>query len=382
MAIDLAKASVHHLLDTGELGGGNLVALMAAKLLMPAMGSNHLWLDPGPAEQLGRDYGLTLHPLKQAALRSAGRLKGRFLEWQLGGRLAKFRPGIVHVSSAFLYGLTSRAVKRSGLKRIVHVQIEDTLPNWQWAFREPPDAIVTCAKFLAIGVKAALPEHVRDRIPIIPVCNGVAMDRFTPGVGKGSKQAVNAPTDRPLLLMLANLAPHKGQRTAIECVLLLKQQGIDVECWLAGTERGGQTEYTKLLTQMIAKYELTDRVKLLGHRTDAPELLRAADVFLLPSTNEGLPLSILEAQAANVPVLAAPTAGVPETITHGSTGYLIAADDAVGYAEHVALLLRDSAIRERITHTAAEQVKRESTWETFAKRLLTVYHDLAKTMAS
>ena len=59
---------------------------------------------------------------------------------------------------------------------------------------------------------------------------------------------------------------------------------------------------------------------------------------------EGLPLSVLEVQATKVPVLAAPTAGIPEVITDGETGFLISADDAIGYANGIEKLLNHSEI--------------------------------------
>ena len=378
MPRSLSQCSVHHLLDTGELGGGNVVALTTARLLKPHFSESHLWTDPGPAEAVATADGLTLHHLGQTTLRAAGRLGGRVLEWRLGRRLRKFQPGIAHVSSAFLYGLTSRAAKGSGLRRIVHVQIEDTAPNWQWAFREPPDMIVTCAHFLVAGVRDA----VRNRTPVICIPNAVDVDRYSPGDKQEAKRTVNAPVDRPLLLMLANLAPHKGQLTAIDALARVRQRGINAECWLAGTERGGGTTFTEELKARIVTLGLGESVKLLGHRADAPDLLRAADVFLLPSTNEGLPLAILEAQAAGVPVLAAPTAGVPETISDGETGFLIAADDAAGYADTIALLLGESAARERITAAALAQVRRESTWAAYGRRMREVYEELATAIPS
>jgi len=64
------------------------------------------------------------------------------------------------------------------------------------------------------------------------------------------------------------------------------------------------------LQALCSELGVADQIRFLGHREDIPDLLRAADILLLPSTNEGLPLSVLEAQATKVPVLAAPTAGI------------------------------------------------------------------------
>src|SRR5262249_48318367 len=152
------------------------------------------------------------------------------------------------------------------------------------------------------------------------VPNTVDTARFFPGDRQEAKAKVGAPP-LPLVLMLANLAPHKGQETAVRAVAELKRRGIDVACWLAGEERGGGDAFTVRLRGLIAELGLADRVRLLGFRGDAPELLRAADFFLLPSTHEGLPLTVLEAQASKVPVLASATAGIPEAVQDGETGF-------------------------------------------------------------
>src|SRR5262249_39146420 len=84
-------------------------------------------------------------------------------------------------------------------------------------------------------------------------------------------------------------------------------------------------DYTTRLQDLCNELGVADRIRFLGHREDVPDLLRAADIFFLPSTSEGLPLSVLEAQATKVPVLAAATAGIPEVITDGETAFLIPA---------------------------------------------------------
>jgi glycosyltransferase involved in cell wall biosynthesis len=176
--------------------------------------------------------------------------------------------------------------------------------------------------------------------------------------------------------MLANLAPHKGQETAIRAVALLKRQGVDLTCWLAGVERGGGGAYTERLRALIAETGVADRVRLLGQRGDTPELLRAADFFLLPSTREGLPLSILEAQATRVPVLAAPTAGVPEVVRDGETGFLIAAGDAEGYARRLQALLTSPELARQVAERAFARATREYSWSAFCRRVTVLYAEL------
>jgi glycosyltransferase involved in cell wall biosynthesis len=119
------------------------------------------------------------------------------------------------------------------------------------------------------------------------------------GQGEVRSQAAHRfyPPTEFVVLLLANLAPHKGQATAIRALHALKQRGSAVECWLAGEDRSGKLGYEDQLRRLIADLDVADAVRFLGFRSDAPDLLRAADVLVLPSTHEGLPLSVLEAQA-------------------------------------------------------------------------------------
>jgi glycosyltransferase involved in cell wall biosynthesis len=176
--------------------------------------------------------------------------------------------------------------------------------------------------------------------------------------------------------MLANLAPHKGQETAIRAVALLRERGVDTECWMAGVERGGEKTYTERLTRLINEAGVGDRVRLLGQRRDAPDLLRAADLFVLPSSHEGLPLSILEAQASKVPVLAAPTAGVPDVVHDGETGFLIAAQDVLGYAHQIERLLGYPELYHRIAEAAYAHTTREHNWTIYCQRISALYDEV------
>jgi glycosyltransferase involved in cell wall biosynthesis len=176
--------------------------------------------------------------------------------------------------------------------------------------------------------------------------------------------------------MLANLAPHKGQETAIRAVAALKQQGVVVHCWLAGIERGDKGVFTARLQALIRESGVGDQVRLLGQRSDAPDLLRAADLLLLPSTCEGLPLAVLEAQATKVPVLAAPTAGIPEVIKDGQTGFLIAAEDAPTYARRIAQLIANPDLYQSIAERAYAQACQEYTWKAFCTRMVNLYDEV------
>jgi glycosyltransferase involved in cell wall biosynthesis len=254
--------------------------------------------------------------------------------------------------------------------------LEEGEAGLRWAFKIVPEMIVCCARFLTEQVRRALPEKAAASTRIVAAPNAVDTEKFAPGDKVAAKAKVGAPLDRPLALMLANLSPHKGQATAIRAVALLKQRGVYVACWLAGVERDGSGTYTAKLTAMIQEAGVADRVRLLGQRRDAPDLLRAADFFLLPSTNEGLPLSVLEAQATRTPVLAAPTAGVPEVVRDGDTGFLLAAADPDGYARRLQQLIANPEAAERVAVAAHECIVREHTWTNYCRRITELYDEI------
>jgi glycosyltransferase involved in cell wall biosynthesis len=368
-------ALVHQVLDTAELGGGNLYALAVAERARPDGDSATVWCHhTGPAISESAHRGLAVRTFDQGALKRGG-FGALWQVARIAWRLRRAR-GIVHVHSHVLYGFVRRAMKLAGAPAVAHVHIDAPAESYRWAFAQPPAAIVTCAEFLTAKVRDALPSDALKRTRIVAVPNAIDTARFTPGDRAAAKRAVGAPQGAPLVLMVANLSPHKGQLVALEALRLMRAAGSRAHLWLAGVERGG-TAFSSELHRFVESHSLGTRVQLLGQRADVPDLMRAADAVVLPSSNEGLPLTLLEAQASGTPVLAAPTAGVPEIVTHGATGLLIAHDDAPGYARELAALFADPARANALAEAALAQA-RARTFEAMYAQLRAVYASVQK----
>jgi glycosyltransferase involved in cell wall biosynthesis len=102
----------------------------------------------------------------------------------------------------------------------------------------------------------------------------------------------------------------------------------------------------------IAALGLRDRVELLGTRSDVPELLAGFDLFVLPSRREGLPLAILEAMAAGLPIVASKVGGIPEAISHGDQGLLVPPEDVGALAGAIDRLILEPDRRTALGRSA------------------------------
>jgi glycosyltransferase involved in cell wall biosynthesis len=371
-------APVHQILVSQDLGGAGQIALNVADHLRRQGRSSRVWI-PGAGKAWTEAEKLGLNP-DRFALEGAlthSTIRAGFANWRFSRQLKKANRGVVHVHGPLYYGALRRGLNWAGVQRVVHVHLEEQIDSLRWAFRQAPDMVITCASFLVEMVQRSLPESALAKTRVIAVPNAVDTVRFSPGSKEEARSRVGAPLDRPLILMLANLAPHKGQETAIRAVAHLRRRGVEVNCWLAGVERGGAAAFTAKLKKLVADNGIQDIVKFLGQRDDAPDLLRAADCFLLPSRIEGLPLAVLEAQASGTPVLAGPTPGVREVISDGDTGFLIPAWDVVAYAQRLETLLKDRPLRERIAGSALARTRREHSWPVYCRRIEELYANLA-----
>src|SRR5205807_9503285 len=111
------------------------------------------------------------------------------------------------------------------------------------------------------------------------------------------------------------------------------------------------------IEEALRRHDLTDRVELAGERNDVPELLAAADVFVLSSRSEGLPVSVLEAMAAELPVVATAVGGLPELVVEGETGFLVPPGDARALGAALGRLLADAELCRRLGEAGRRRVE-------------------------
>lgn len=198
--------------------------------------------------------------------------------------------------------------------------------------------------------------------------NGVDLSRFTP--------PPEPPSGPPRLICVARLDPIKAHKDLLTALKHLLPRWPDLSLDLVGAGPMKQP-----LEQQAHALGIVDRVRFLGGRTDVPQLLQAAHMFVLTSLSEGMPGSILEAMATALPVVATRVGGVPEIVDHERTGMLVPPGDPPALAVALGKLLSDPAKAREMGLAGLARAKERFTREAYIRRHCEVYEEIMKSPA-
>ena len=156
--------------------------------------------------------------------------------------------------------------------------------------------------------------------------------------------------DDLLIIQVARLSPIKDHATAIRALKIAARRIGAMRLALVGDGRESE-----VLRRLVVQEGMESRVRFLGLRTDVPRLLAAADIFLLSSLSEAAPLSVMEAMAAGLPVVATRVGGVDELVVDGLTGLLAPAGDPTALAEAMIRLVESPGLLRRMGRAGRER---------------------------
>lgn len=233
----------------------------------------------------------------------------------------------------------ARAARRAGVQAVVqtlHLAWQMGSPKHRVPFLR---AIAPVDRLLAVS---GLQRATYERIGVAPelfrtVPNGVRPRG--PGPGRaGARRVLGLDDDRPVVLTAGRLVTAKGHRSLVAAVPELVRRFPDVAVVVLG-----DGTLREPLLQQAADLGVAGHVLLPGFRSDARMLLDAADVFVLPSRQEAMPLAALEAMDAGLPVVATRVFGSAEVVLDGRTGLLVPRDDPAALTGALGALLADPA---------------------------------------
>lgn len=176
--------------------------------------------------------------------------------------------------------------------------------------------------------------------------------------------------DEPCLLMAARIVPAKGHDTALHALARLRERRWTL--LLAGDHHGDLGPQMQTLARELG---IAERVRFLGLREDVPALLAASDLLLAPSRREALSLTLLEASACALPIVASRVGGIGEVVEDGASGALVAPDDPAALAAAIAPLLADPALRAAFGARARQRFEAGFTEDAMFDRTIAVYRE-------
>ncbi|MFV2068431.1 MAG: glycosyltransferase [Pirellulales bacterium] len=294
--------------------------------------------------------------------------------WQMRRAFVRWRPDVLHlndthaISSGGLAAWRLPISARVAMRRCVH-----PLRHVDRYLRFADRVICVAA---AVADQCRLAGIGNDRLRIIH--DGVAPERHGApdhDIRRAVRRQLSVGAAQPLLLTAAQLQPMKGHRYLVDAIHRLVPRYPNVVALLAGAGPG-----RKALEQQIRQLGIGRNVRFVGFRHDVPRLLKAADLFVMPSLSEGLCSALIEAMAAGCPVVTTRVGGIAELVPAGEDRWPLAwavpPHDPASLTRAIGSALgapHDRAIRaERARRRAIEYF----TADRMVRQTLAVYHEL------
>lgn len=289
--------------------------------------------------------------------------------------MRNFRPDVVHANSSKAGGLAAYAAHLTNVPRTVFTAhgwaFNEDRPWWQkvviYLFHYLTVFLTdqTICVSRAIRNDARLMPFVKHKLTV--VINGADPMPLLPKEQARARLA-SGRTETLWIGSIAELHPTKNLVAAVEAFARIKDEFPNALLVIMGE---GQDRVR--LEQRIETLHLRERVRLVGHVTDAASYLSALDVFILPSRSEALGYALIEAGHAGLPVIASRVGGIPEIVRPGVDGVLVAPTDVLGMAHAMRELFSNESMRRSMGASLKQRVAKEFTKVQMAEATLALY---------
>jgi glycosyltransferase involved in cell wall biosynthesis len=218
----------------------------------------------------------------------------------------------------------------------------------------------------AIRLHTSLPPEL-----ILTIPNGVEPDRFCLQEDRRTlRDRLGLPMDRALVVTVGRLSREKGYSLLQDALALLPSHQRPLTLII------GDGQDRNELESRTTAMGLDQDIRFLGHRRDVAALLSAADIFVLTSLWEGLPLGLLEAMAAGLPAIVTAVGGNSEAVENGVSGMLVQAGDARALAKALSSLLNDPLGREQMGRAARDRFRCHFSLQKFIEAHERLYEEM------
>ena len=294
----------------------------------------------------------------------------RLITRRLSGRVDLLHIHMAHYGSAFRKAVLAAIAHTMHLPTIMHVhgsQFDDFFRGLNPVGRDLLTAVLRrCTRVVVLG------SYWRDFMIREVGLDAHRVKLVQNGVPSVSIRSHKETPEAPALLMLGELGTRKGTPELIEA---LASSELRHRKWTATLAGNGAVDQYRA---SVASLGLSGRITLPGWQSadQVRELLHSADMLILPSHHEGLPMAILEAMAAGVTVISTPVGAVPDAIVDGETGLLVTPGDPVALAGAILRLLDDVPLRRALAANARGRFEQMFTIDQTASAIASIYCEL------
>lgn len=283
-------------------------------------------------------------------------------------------PDVIHAHNTFFFSSLVAAgvakLVRRPLVTTLHLGSLEALPLPQrlpvLAYERSFGRAIVAASDRIVCVSQAVADYASkhgarpDRTVV--QLNAVDCDTFRPGEPRQD--------DVTRIAFVGRLILNKGPQHLVEALPEIFRRHPKAELWMIG-----DGPLRASLEQRCSELNVTDRVQFLGTRNDVDALLRQCDLFVRPSLMEGLPLTVLEAMASGLPVVATDVGGTAEAVQHEETGLLIQPGNVPALTEALCSLLASPERRSEMGAAARARVEQDFGWHRLVRDTVNVYVD-------
>lgn len=326
---------------------------------------------PEVAEQIRTDLPTDVE-LTALRLRKPGDLSAAHTLWRL---LRERRPEVLH---SHLFYSSCFASPIGKLCRVpLVVETPHLREHWRRGLKTSYAVDRAAGRFVDqyIAVSEANRRYLVEEkgLPphkIVVIHNGRDVTRFTPQhqAPASLRQSLGFEDGDPIVVVVGRLEPQKGHRVLLEALPMVRSEfpRVRVVCVGAGALRAQ-------LEERVVETRLCDAVRFVGQQPNVDDWLALADVTVLPSFYEGLPLSAIESLAAGRPMVATAVDGTPEVVVDGATGLTVPPGDPEKLGRAICRLLGDPLLREKLGLAGREWVLERFGAERQIKRTEALY---------
>ena len=348
--------------------GGEQQTLYLLQALTQRQYMSHLVCQQGsPLEARAREAGLEVFPLVmrgEADLAAAMRIRKL---------IRKYEYAIIHSHTSHAHALAYLASLGCRVRRLVTRRVDFSIYRRSFLNLNGLKYRYMADDYIAIShkIRQVLIHDGIARQRVFVVHSGIDPQRFAGEKGDYLLSEFNIPPGQKIVLNVAHLAGHKGQQYLIRAIPHVLTKLPDTRFFIVG-----KGELLGQLKALASSLELGQALTFTGFRNDVGAFYQIADLFVMSSVTEGLGTDVLDAMAVGKPVVATKAGGLPEIISDGKTGRLVAPGDPAALAEAMVDLLTHPALAGAMAAAARTRVAQCFTIQAMVDKNIAVYRKI------